>query len=106
MNQFLKVIIASACVLFIARSVEAHAAENEKGAKIFQQHCVTCHNKQPSDDSPFGPPNLYRVFRGPAPLSSAEAKTIIENGKNGMPSFGKTLDKSKIASVIEYLQGH
>ena len=37
-------------------------AKAKRGAAIFQQNCVSCHNKQPDDATPFGPPNLHGIF--------------------------------------------
>lgn len=79
-------------------------AATKHGAEIFQKRCVVCHNKQPGDDAPFGPPNLYTLFRANPPLSSQEAETTIRNGKGNMPAFGNILSPSDIRSVIAYLR--
>jgi mono/diheme cytochrome c family protein len=76
----------------------------KRGAEIFQKRCVSCHNKQPGDESPFGPPNLYSAFRGTPPLSVHDAENIIRNGKGNMPPFGSILSPSDIRSVIAYLR--
>lgn len=107
--QFIRTILISVCILFIAHAVNADAKDSGKagvqqGARIFHERCATCHNKQPADDSPFGPPNLYRAFRGQPPLSRTQAETIIENGRNAMPAFGGVLSRTEIASVIAYLR--
>ena len=78
----------------------------KKGGMIFQQRCFMCHNKQPGDDSPAGPPNLYMAFRGNPPLSAKEAEMIVTHGKDQMPAFGAVLSKSDIRSVIAYLRTH
>lgn len=83
---------------------DASSPSPKHGDQIFHQRCVVCHNKQPGDTTPFGPPNLYEVFRQPSPLTSKQAETIITQGKGAMPAFGSILSKSDIHSVIAYLR--
>jgi mono/diheme cytochrome c family protein len=95
------IIFSSHC----AFAVEPDAAPAVKqGKDIFNTRCIVCHNKQPGDTTPFGPPNLYTVFRGHPPLSTAQAETIVINGKGQMPSFKTVLSKTEIRSVIAYLR--
>jgi mono/diheme cytochrome c family protein len=95
---------------FATESQTASAASNETssvaakhGDEIFHQRCVTCHNQAPNDALPFGPPNLYTVFRQRT-ISPQQAETIILQGKGNMPSFRNILSKSDIRSVIAYLK--
>lgn len=88
----------------IAASDTPAGASAKQGAAIFQQRCIACHNKQRDDDSPFGPPNLYTAFHGQTPLSAKAAASIVTDGKGAMPSFGATLSKTQIRSVIAYLR--
>jgi mono/diheme cytochrome c family protein len=78
-------------------------ASAKRGDAIFHSHCITCHNKQPGDTSPFGPPNLHGVFKQGL-VTPAQAQTIITEGKGGMPSFGKTLTPAEIHDVIAYVK--
>lgn len=80
------------------------SARARQGNAIFHQRCIVCHNKQPGDTSPFGPPNLHEVFKGPTALKPEDAQQIITNGKGQMPAFGQILTKSNIADVIAYLK--
>lgn len=100
-----------AIVLLFTANVCAAAAGADKavsprvkeGDAIFHQRCVLCHNKQPGDTSPFGPPNLNGVFYGPTAITTQQAETTITNGKGQMPAFGSILKKSEISDVIAYL---
>lgn len=92
--------------------VSAHAADKsvssssvKRGDTLFHQRCVVCHNKKPGNDTPFGPPNLYDVFRGKK-ITPKQAETIIHNGKGQMPSFGKSITNTQIRDVIAYLSSH
>ena len=75
----------------------------KRGDQIFHTKCIICHNKQPGDNSPFGPPNLYDAFKSNA-ISTPQAEDIITHGKGQMPSFGNILNKSDMQSVIAYLR--
>lgn len=83
---------------------ETVGVQAKQGEAIFQHRCIICHNKQPGDTSPFGPPNLHGIFRGQSPLSTKDAEIIITNGKGQMPAWGKVLTKSDISDVIAYLK--
>ena len=90
----------------------AHGADKDvtgssvkRGEALFHQRCAVCHNKQPGNDSPFGPPNLYDVFRAKK-ITAKEATTIIHTGKGQMPSFGQTISNAQIRDVIAYLSAH
>jgi mono/diheme cytochrome c family protein len=72
------------------------------GSEVFQKNCVSCHNKQAGDTSPFGPPNLHGVFK--TGLTPEEAQKIIANGKGGMPAWSNVLTSSDIQNVIAYLK--
>jgi mono/diheme cytochrome c family protein len=76
----------------------------QEGEKTFHQYCASCHNKAVGDTAPFGPPNLHGIFRGKSAITTAEATTIIEKGKNSMPGWGNALTKSQVSSVIAYLR--
>ncbi|HEY4047463.1 MAG TPA: cytochrome c [Acidobacteriaceae bacterium] len=72
------------------------------GSVVYQKNCVACHNKQPGDTSPFGPPNLHGIFK--TGVTPAQAQKIIRDGKGAMPAWGNTLSSSDIQDVIAYLK--
>lgn len=87
------------------RTVTAENPAAKRGALIFHQRCERCHNKQPDDATPFGPPNLYQVFRHKT-ISVAQATQIIHHGKGPMPAFGTSITNTQIRDVIAYLSAH
>jgi len=95
-------ILGFGCTSAFASDAPATPAAKQ-GDQIFHQRCVVCHNKQPDDTTPFGPPNLYKVFRSHT-MTTAQAETIISNGKGQMPAFKTILTKPEIKSVISYLR--
>lgn len=101
------VIFLAVCVsvAFATESQPASASVSARhGDEIFHQRCATCHNQAPGDALPFGPPNLYTVFRQRT-ISSQQAETIILDGKGSMPPFRSVLSKGDIRCVIAYLKG-
>lgn len=87
-------------------AAETESAAAKRGEATFKQRCIVCHNKQPGDTTPFGPPNLNGIFHGPAAITTKQAEDIIVNGKGQMPPWGKVLTKSDIDDVIAYLKAH
>ena len=85
---------------------DAAGAAVKQGNEIFHKRCIVCHNKQPGDNTPFGPPNLYTAFRGHSALSTAQAENIVTNGRGQMPPFKSVLTRTEIRSVIAYLRSH
>lgn len=83
-------------------------AKAKRGAAIFQQNCVSCHNKQPDDTTPFGPPNLHGIFSSKPkvspPITPAKATDIIKKGVAPMPAFGSILTDAQIEDLIAYLK--
>jgi mono/diheme cytochrome c family protein len=83
-------------------------AKAKRGAAIFQQNCVSCHNKQPNDTTPFGPPNLHGIFSSKPlvtpPITPAQATETIKNGKAPMPAFSSILTDAQISDLIAYLK--
>jgi mono/diheme cytochrome c family protein len=83
-------------------------AKAKRGAAVFQQNCVSCHNKQPGDTTPFGPPNLHGIFSSKPlvtpPVTPAQATDIIKKGKAPMPAFGSILTEAQISDLIAYLK--
>ena len=83
-------------------------AKAKRGAAVFQQNCVSRHNKQPGDSTPFGPPNLHGIFSSKPlvtpPVTPAQATDIIKKGKAPMPAFGSMLTEAQISDLIAYLK--
>lgn len=87
-----------------AGAADAMGAQAKRGEVVFRARCINCHNKQPGDTTPFGPPNLNGIFRGPNAVSTRDAEDIIVNGKGQMPGWGKMLTRGDIDDVMAYLK--
>ncbi|HEV2465396.1 MAG TPA: cytochrome c [Acidobacteriaceae bacterium] len=74
----------------------------KSGKALFQRDCAGCHNKQPGDTSPFGPPNLHGVFEHKV-LTPEEVRNIIRHGKGSMPPFG-SLSDTQLDHLLAYLK--
>jgi mono/diheme cytochrome c family protein len=113
-NALVAVVIALGLQCAHASATQADTADTgaagetvKQGDEIFHKRCVVCHNKKPGDNTPFGPPNLYTVFRShPTTITPAQAETIVMNGRGQMPSFKAVLTRTEIRSVIAYLRSH
>jgi mono/diheme cytochrome c family protein len=99
------VLLVLVCCLSASASSDTSTPETMKqGSEIFNKRCIVCHNKQPGDNTPFGPPNLYKVFGGHPAMTAQQAENIVVHGRGQMPSFGAILSRTEIKSVIAYLR--
>ena len=111
-RRFVIPALAAAIILALGHGT-AHAADHtasptpavKRGDALFHQRCAICHNKQPGDTAPFGPPNLYDAFRNKT-ITTSQAMQIIHHGKGQMPPFGTTITDTQIRDVIAYLRFH
>lgn len=111
----------SACVLFAAGALvltslagfadtakPPMSAKAKRGSVLFQQNCVSCHNKKPDDTTPFGPPNLHGIFSSKPlvnpPITPDQAADVIRKGIAPMPAFGSMLSEAQISDLIAYLK--
>jgi mono/diheme cytochrome c family protein len=101
-------IAAGALIGFADTAKPVMNAKAKRGSAIFQQNCVSCHNKQPGDTTPFGPPNLHGIFSSKSmvspPITPAQAQETIKKGLPPMPAFGSILTEGQISDVIAYLK--
>jgi mono/diheme cytochrome c family protein len=98
------VLMCAAFMVSSAAAADATGGKAKHGEALFKERCISCHNKQPGDTSPFGPPNLNGIFRKPARITTKEAASIITNGKSPMPGFGTVLSPGDIDDLIAYLK--
>jgi mono/diheme cytochrome c family protein len=77
----------------------------KQGETIFKAQCIGCHNKQPGDTTPFGPPNLHGIIGNTPPqITPQQAAATIKTGKGIMPPFEGKLTAQDISSVVAYLK--
>src|SRR4051794_40423457 len=81
-------ILPGVVLLVLARSLLASASSDtaahqtvKQGSEIFNKRCIVCHNKKPGDNTPFGPPNLYKVFGGHPTMTAQQAENIVVHGR-------------------------
>ena len=97
--------VFAAVAAHAAGAPTAHSPAIQRGDTLFHKRCAVCHSKQPGDNTPFGPPNLYQVFRKKV-LTVAQATQIVHHGKGPMPAFGASITDGQIRDVVAYLSAH
>ncbi|UZR93343.1 c-type cytochrome [Chondrinema litorale] len=68
------------------------------GKAIFETNCVACHGPA-GDLNAVGAKNLQT-----SELSDEEVSTVIRNGKNAMPPYGKVLNETEVDALVEYVK--
>jgi mono/diheme cytochrome c family protein len=93
--------------LILALTLAAGPAKgDDKSASLYKTKCAVCHGTSGKGDSPAGK-NMGAVsFSDPkvAGKSDAEWKVVIENGKNKMPAYGKSLKPDEIQGLVAYIR--
>jgi cytochrome c oxidase subunit 2 len=70
----------------------------ERGGKVYSANCAVCHQPTGKGAGAFPALDGSKIVNGPI----AQHVSIVLNGKNAMPNWGKTLNDVEIASVITY----
>ena len=88
-------------------SANLFAADAAKGKETFEGNCGVCHNAD-SEERKIGPglKGLYKkekLANGKKP-SDATVTAMINEGGNGMPSFGDLLTAAEKADLVAYLK--
>ncbi len=76
------------------------------GADTFKAKCAACHGPDGSGSTTMGK-NLKLRDLGSADVqkqSDEELSTIIDKGKNKMPSYDGKLTKDQISDVVKYIK--
>ena len=69
-----------------------------RGEKVYASNCAVCHQPTGKGAGAFPALDGSKVVNGPV----AQHVSIVLNGKNAMPNWGKTLNDVEIASVITF----
>jgi mono/diheme cytochrome c family protein len=93
--------------LSLMLSGSALAADAAKGKETFEANCGVCHNAD-SEERKMGP-GLKGLFKraelaNKKKVSEASVIEFINQGGNGMPSFGDVLTKAEKDDLLAYLK--
>jgi cytochrome c oxidase subunit 2 len=69
-----------------------------RGEKVYTANCAVCHQPTGKGAGAFPALDGSKIVNGPI----AQHVSIVLNGKNAMPNWGKTLNDVEIASVITF----
>jgi cytochrome c6 len=75
---------------------------SEKGEKLFELHCISCHAN--GNNSILPEKNLKKETLEALGINSQSSLIYqIRNGKNGMPAFGGRLKEVEIEEISSYI---
>lgn len=82
------------------------SAENFAAApaakKLYQANCARCHGADGRGETEAG--KLYDAPSISGKSNRKRVETVIKNGADSMPAFGKKLSKAQISSIAEYVR--
>ena len=100
-NQFRQAWLFFVLIALMVFSLQAQAANPNKGKKLYNQHCSSCHGADGTPTLP-GAPNLKRGER--LLQSDVAILNSIKSGRGMMPAFAAQLNDDDIFDVIAYMR--
>ena len=100
-------LIASGCRhLPPSKPLDQLTPVERQGHGIFQADCARCHNAN-STRALHGP-GLQALYKQPylpsgAPANDDRVRSVIEHGRNMMPTFGNDLNEEQMQALLAYL---
>jgi cytochrome c6 len=93
--------LISGALLFACSGVKAQDA-----AGLFKTKCAACHGADGKGETTIGKANKLRALGSPdvQKQSDAELSALIENGKNKMPAYGKSLKPEQVKDLVGYIR--
>lgn len=88
-------------LLLLAAAGAAHAADLNRGADLYRQHCTACHGPAGRPALP-GTPDLTRpaALLKPDPVLAA----TLRGGRGGMPGYAGVLKERELYDLIAHLR--
>jgi mono/diheme cytochrome c family protein len=101
MNRHITFALILSLVLLLAASLFA-----ADGAALYKTNCTTCHGATGAGDTPAGKMMKAKPLGGAdvQKLTDAQLTTIITNGKEKMPAFGKKLSADDIKALVAFVR--
>lgn len=93
--------------VFLLLAFPALAADDHPGKRVFEKgKCAVCHGADGSADTPAGKNLGARDLRSNEvqKMTDGELATIIRDGGDKMPAYGKTFDDAEIARLVSYIR--
>jgi cytochrome c6 len=81
-------------------------ASADDAAATFKAKCAACHGADGKGDTAMGKKMGLRDFASPdvQKMSDDELSTIINDGKNKMPSYKKSLKPEQVKELVGYIR--
>jgi mono/diheme cytochrome c family protein len=90
------------------KSLSANEENQKNSARdLYVRNCARCHGADGKGDTPKGRELAVTDLTGSKVqrMSRAKIATIIRNGEDEMPGFGKTLSRAEINALANYVRG-
>jgi mono/diheme cytochrome c family protein len=98
MNICLRLLAAACLLLAVAPAVAQSPAESLTTDPVYRKNCAKCHGKT-AEGRHFGGPSLVKTK-----LSDEAVRSVITNGRGGMPKFSGKLNDQEIAVLAQEIK--
>jgi cytochrome c5 len=90
-------------MLSLCSGVALHA--QDQSASLYKSKCAVCHGATGKGDTPAGKSiGATDLTKSATTKSEADLKATIENGRNKMPAYGKSLKSGEITGLLAYIK--
>ena len=100
-------VMCGVLALLILLGINSYASRaDQPGEQLYKTKCAACHGADGRGETSAGKATKIRDL-GSADVqkqSDADLTTIIANGKNKMPAYGKSLKPEQIKDLVSYVR--
>lgn len=93
-------------IALVALGTMVVSAEAQDAAALYKTKCAACHGADGKGETAIGKANKMHDLASEdvQKQSDADLTTIITNGKNKMPAYGKSLKPDQVKDLVAYIR--
>jgi cytochrome c6 len=100
-----QVIFATAAAIAVVFTLALPARAQDESAALYKSKCAACHGPDGSGSATGKTMGAHDLGSADVQkMSEAELTTIITDGKNKMPAYGKSLKADQIKGLVAYIR--
>ena len=98
--------LAALVAFGLAFLISPVASFADEGGALFKTKCAACHGADGKGETPVGKASKLRDLGSEdvQKQSDSELTTIVSNGKNKMPAYGKSLKPEQIKDLVAFVR--
>ena len=104
-SPFVRTAIVLAILIFLGQLANSVRAQDSRAA-LYKAKCAACHGADGKGETAMGKANKLRDLGSPdvQKQSDEDLSGIITNGKNKMPTYGKSLKSEQVKDLVAFIR--